>query len=203
MSETIYRNVISVDFIRRFNALIDKNRYEDSLWIFSRDNPNLISEIRNDLAGHKSIQPFINSDSYVVVRCVKDSDRRSCYAAHFDSYEETLVIPILVPNSEMAGELYAWFDARSSPRTVMGHVFTKALFQNRFSRWFILRFFASRFKKVDVRVGDAACFNGFTTFHFNRAVIGERRSILIHNKRKFPESKLTALIEAFSRYTVK
>lgn len=201
--EIIYSNIIEKSFISELNAEINIIPYEKSMWLFEVDNAMLFSKIRIYLTNHPKIRKYIREDTYIVIRCVKNTDKHRQYESHFDNYKETFVIPLLIPQSQPKGELMAWFNARRNPKSFIEHFFTKAFFQNRFFRFFMKKYLLNRFKLLQINPGDVASFDGFTTLHFNFPVSDERRSILIHNEKAYSNSILGKMIDELSRLNVK
>ena len=201
--KNIKHNVISKKFINEINEAINNKVYSDSLWIFCEDDEDLIKNISSNLKSNEFMKNYLFDDSYIVVRCVKTADTKRCYESHFDNYKETFVIPLLIPTDGLKGELNAWFFARREPKNIIEHILTKALYQNALFRYFIRKYLQHKFVKIEANPGDVAFFDGFTTLHYNNPVEGERRSILIHNKKPFQNSFAVNLIESFSKYHVK
>ena len=201
--EIIYSNIIENSFISELNAEINRIPYEKSMWLFETDNSVLFSKIRSYLSFHPAIKNHIRDDTYIVIRCVKNTDKHRQYESHFDNYKETFVIPLLIPERQPKGELMAWFNARRIPKSFIEHFITKALFQNRFFRFFMKKYFLNRFKLLQINPGDVASFDGFTTLHFNFPVSDERRSILIHNEKAYSTNIFGKMIDELSRLNVK
>ena len=201
--EIIYSNIIENSFISELNAEINRIPYEKSMWLFEVDNSILFSKIRTYLTQHPTIKKYIYDDTYIVIRCVKNTDKQRQYESHFDNYKEKFVLPLLIPQHQPKGELMAWFSARRNPKSFIEHFFTKAFFQNRIFRFFMKKYLLNRFKLLEINPGDVASFNGFTTLHFNFPVSDERRSILIHNNKAYSENIFGKMIDELSRINVK
>jgi len=73
--EIIYSNIIENSFISELNAEINKISYEKSMWLFEVDNHMLFSKIRTYLTNHPKIRKYIRDDTYIVIRCVKNTDK--------------------------------------------------------------------------------------------------------------------------------
>ena len=201
--EIIHNNIIEESFISEINSQIKMIPYDKSMWIFEKDNPNIFNSIRSQLAQHPLLKKHIFEDTYMVIRCVKETDKHRQYESHFDNYKETLVIPLLIPDQQPKGELMAWFNARRNPKSFLEHLFTKAFFQNKFFRYVMKRYLLKYFKVLKINPGDVAIFNGFITLHFNFPVSNERRSILIHNEKAFANNIFSHMIDELSRWNVK
>jgi hypothetical protein len=201
--EIIYSNIIEKSFISELNAEINKIPYEKSMWLFEVDHSILFSKIRSYLIQHPTIKKYIHDDTYIVIRCVRNTDMHRQYESHFDNYKQTFVLPLLIPQHQPKGELMAWFGARRHPKFFIEHFFTKAFFQNRFFRFFMKKYLLNHFKLLEINPGDIASFDGFTTLHFNFPVSDERRSILIHNEQAYPNNIFGKMIDELSRLNVK
>jgi hypothetical protein len=201
--ETIHKSIIEESFISEINSQIEKISYDKSMWLFEKDNPKIFNLIRSYLSEHELLKKHIFTDTYIVVRCVKKSDKHRQYESHFDNYKETFVIPLLIPEKQPKGELMAWFNARRYPKSFLEHFLTKAFFQNRLFRYLMKRYLLKYFKLLKMLPGDVASFDGFTTLHFNYPVSNERRSILIHNEKAFSNNIFSHVIDELSRWNVK
>ena len=73
--EIIYSNIIENSFISELNAEINTIPYEKSMWLFKTDNSVLFSKIRSYLSIHPIIKEYIQDDTYIVIRCVKNTDK--------------------------------------------------------------------------------------------------------------------------------
>ena len=196
-------NVLDKDFIWKINEIIDSMNYDSSLWLFEDDDLELFELIRTNLMSNNFMKHHINKNTYIVIRCVKASDKKRSYESHFDNYEQTFVVPIKIPNDAPRGELMIWENARRFPKSLIEHIFTKLIFQNIIFRFFMKLFLINKFELLNVQPGDIVSFPGFTTLHYNNPVSSERRSILIHNHKSFKDSYTVQIIEKISKLNVR
>jgi len=197
----IYKSLISQDFILAVNKIIDSKPYKNSIVFFDNENSEIHKYIKEELSKNilfKEILP----DAYIVVRCVKDSDRKMQNYPHFDNYLDTYVIPVLIPIYKPQGELRYIENARKIPKNIYKSTITKFIAQNFFARYIIKKYLNPSFLSLNINPGDIAHFNGLTTLHYNEAVSSERRSILIHINNPFKNTILNKLIEYFGRLNV-
>jgi len=170
------------------------------MWIFPDKDKDLQDYLKSKLSLIQIFPKGAIDNSYIVIRCVKKSDTKRAYEAHFDNYEKTWVVPLKMPNKKPDGALYAWENARKTPTNLISHIATKILFQNRVARLLYKTMLKNKFKEVTIRPGDIGHFNGFTTLHYNTNVCEERRSILIHWNKPFQGTKTVDIIEKYSQY---
>ena len=198
----ILSNKFPADLIKKANELIDSISYTNSLFIFESDTSEIHKLLRDQLSTDSLFKEILDN-SYIVVRCVKNEDKKISFYPHYDNYIDTYLIPLKVPKVEPCGDLYYKTNARKMPSNILICTFTKFLIQNSIIRYIIKNYFLRSFKKLHVNIGDIAHFNGITTLHFNDIVSSERRSILIHRNNPFRSSWLNSLIEWGGRLNIK
>ncbi len=195
-------NVLSSDQIQKINAFADSNYpYEKFMFVF----PNLNPEFKKFFLANISdeIRRYVNEDSYIVLRMVNAESHGQEHQFHFDTYEETILIPLVGSDAAENGDLLINSNTRKSPRGPISHVIGKLLFQNPIAAYFLKRNMTKRFKRISVKPGGLFQFNGAVCLHGNMPLkSGQRRTVLIHNKKLFKHSKLTHAVESFSQYRV-
>jgi hypothetical protein len=199
----IRNNILPTALTNAINLEIDKINYESSFWIFPGENLQVCKLVREALAETSLISEDILNNAYIVIRCVKANSQTTTYAIHFDNYTNTWLLPLKIPQSNQDGRLCVWENARKHPKCTYTNLVSKLFYQNPITVSFIKKYLLYKFHHVDLKVGDCAHFNGFTSLHFNEPIQGERRSILIHFDKPFSASILTIAIEKLSQYIVK
>lgn len=204
MNYNHFEKKIDSNFIEKMNNHIASiGSYNNSLWLFEEDYPDFFKELRNELIKNNFLKKYVNENSYIVIRCIKQNDKKRSFESHFDNYEETILIPLMVPDELPRGELMMWPNARRYPKNIIEHLITKIKFQNKIFRFLLRKQIFTKFQKIDIQPGDVVKFPGFTTLHYNNPVSSERRSILIHNKKIFNGNYIVEIIEKLSKLNVK
>ena len=207
----ITKKVLNKKFIDLINEDLDKYNYLSSLWIFPGESPTLYKKIKDYLSKNEYFKKIIaHGDNYIVLRLVNQNEKKRALEAHFDNYNNTYYVPLKLPKQKSrdtyidnSGSLYFWENARSMPKSILTHIATKLLFQNKFTAFILNRYLRKRFKKAKVSVGDVLFFNGFTTLHFNSSVNSEHRALVIHNSMPFEKHFVENWIDRYSRYRVR
>jgi hypothetical protein len=198
----IYKNIISDDFLITVNKYIDERPYNESVVFFDNEKSKIHNYIKKELSKNILFNK-ICEESYIVIRCVKDNDKKMRYYPHYDNYLDTYVIPLLIPEISPRGELHYLENARKIPKNIFISTITKFIVQNFLARLIIKNYLGHLFLTLNVSPGDVVHFNGLTTLHYNKTVSSERRSILIHINNPFKNTLLNKLIEHFGRLNVK
>jgi hypothetical protein len=193
------KNCVGPEFIRSINQEIDAVSYQDSMILFLTRDKFKNQRFYDLLKANPVINQYLNDDSYVVIRCVKNGLNRAAYYPHFDNYSETVMVPVKIPDTLPDGALQMWENARNFPSNSTFNAISKVFFQNPIIKTILLKFFREKFRKVEVMPGDIAIFNGMTNLHFNIEAQEERRSILIHNKQPFKNSLFVRASERLSQ----
>jgi len=203
-----HKNSVSPDFIKEINAHLDSLGYESSMWVFPGDDKVVRDLIEKYLfidgsTVMKCLGGFPTGNVYSVIRAVKFSDTKRAFEIHYDNYEDTLLIPLMVPPEEPKGDIHIYENSRRRPGNIFWHVIVKLLVQNKLAIRYLLTNMKQKFVKISVAPGDVVHFNGFRSLHYNEGVSSERRSLLIHFNKPFEGSFLVKLIEAYSRFKVR
>lgn len=193
------KNCIDPTFIHSMNREIDSIGYQDSMILFLTRDKLKNKRFFKLLQSNPVINQYLNDDSYVVIRCVKDGLNKAAYYPHFDNYSITVMVPIKMPQTFPDGALLMWENTRSLPSNSMINAIQKVFFQNPIIKTILLKFFRGKFHKVEVVPGDIAIFNGMTNLHFNIEAQLERRTILIHNQQPFKNSLFVKASERLSQ----
>lgn len=193
------KNCIDPTFIHSINQEIDAINYQNSMILFLTRDKLKNQRFFKLLQSNPVINQYLNDDSYVVIRCVKDGLNKAAYYPHFDNYSETVMVPIKMPQTFPDGALLMWENTRSLPSNSMINAIQKVFFQNPIIKTILLKFFRGKFHKVEVVPGDIAIFNGMTSLHFNIEAQLERRTILIHNQQPFKNSLFVKASERLSQ----
>lgn len=117
-------------------------------------------------------------DTYFVTRSVSARDVGQAYRSHFDSHQFTIAFPIELVDRKVAevdqlGQLILLPNVRAEPNNSIQDFLSKCLFK-RFSG----KVGASRLElkypglaqKIELDYGEAVCFRGNTTLHFNHPI---------------------------------
>jgi hypothetical protein len=193
------KNCIDPTFIHSMNREIDSINYQNSMILFLTRDKLKNQRFFKLLQSNPVINQYLNDDSYVVIRCVKDGLNKAAYYPHFDNYSETIMVPIKMPKTFPDGALLMWENTRSLPSNSIVNAIQKVFFQNPIIKTILLKYFREKFQKVAVVPGDIAIFNGMTNLHFNIEAQLERRTILIHNQQPFKNSLFVKASERLSQ----
>jgi hypothetical protein len=193
------KNCIDPTFIHLMNQEIDSMSYQDSMILFLTRDKLKNQRFYELLKTNSMINQYLNNDSYVVIRCVKNGLNKAAYYPHFDNYSETVMVPIKMPQTFPDGALLMWENTRGLPSNSIINAIQKVFFQNPIIKTILLKFFRGKFHKVPVVPGDIAIFNGMTNLHFNIEALQERRTILIHNHQPFRNSLFVKASERLSQ----
>jgi hypothetical protein len=112
--------------ILKINNLIDTIPYEDSLFLFDSQESEIYKSIKNYLLNNAFFKDIIE-DSYIVIRCVKATDKTISFYPHFDNYNDTFLIPLKLPKEEPFGDLFYKTNVRGIPSNIWSSTFTKFL----------------------------------------------------------------------------
>ena len=203
------KNGIPSKTLEALTLLVTSNHSKNSAYTFHASKSEFINQLKIITKDIPEIYNSLNDQTYVVTRQVTPEDAKFAYTSHFDNYESTTLVPIIVPTSKMSGDIVVWEKARKKPRNRYLHFLSKLLFQNKFSMNLLKRLYLKnsrfqRFKKHHIAPGDFLMFDGFVDLHFNLPVdSGLRLSLLIHNDKAFKNSFIEKLIEKYSQYSVK
>jgi len=193
------RNSISKESISQFNLWLDDRPYDKFKFYFSDHDVEFQYMVDKFIAQNEDLCRIIPHNAYLVTRCVKTAAKKMGFCGHFDNYRTTILIPLMIPDTEENGDLLVWQNARPEPKNLFKHIVSKVWFQ-----LFLAKvFFGSirrHFERIRVDVGDALTFNGFVNMHCNMYLIGERRSLLIHFDKPFSNSKFVAMTENLSQF---
>jgi hypothetical protein len=196
-----FENVLSDEQIGKLNNFIDQHySYDKFMFVFPNKNPEFKAFLIQNIS--PQLKTFINDESYITLRMVNNQSHGQEYQFHFDTYEETVLVPLIGSDSEFNGDLLINQNTRGNPSNIFAHVFGKLLYQNRVVLFFLKKMMNKFFKRISVKPGSIFQFNGAVCLHGNMPISGERRTVLIHNKKLFKDSKLTEAVEAFSQYRV-
>lgn len=187
-----------------FNEYIDVNYpFEREKFVFPNINPEFEKFFVKNLP--EGLLKYINPESYIVLRMVKPGSTARNYEFHFDAYEETVVVPLMGSDAELNGDLLICKNTRKTPGNIFLHVVQKFLYQNTLA----LNYFKKSenikkiFTRISVKRGSIFVFDGVRCLHGNLPISsGERRTILIHNRKLFNRSFITKCIEQYSQYVV-
>ena len=188
--------------IAEINNFIDAHYpYQQAKFVFPNQDP-----VFRDFfvkAAPVEIQKFIHPDTYIVLRMIKPGGATHAYDFHFDNYEHTVLVPLMNSDAHFNGDLLVRENLRTTPTNIVVQILQKLLFQNTlalalFRKWGREEKF---FTRIRTKPGDAFAFDGARSLHGNMPVEeGERRTVLIHNKRLLKGSKVMERIEQYSQY---
>lgn len=188
---------------------MNKYHTEKTGYAFHFKNAQFYADLKNILKDIPAISDQINEKTYIVTRKVNHIDNKFSHLAHFDNYETSILIPLIIPNSAQNGDIVVWEKARENPSNSVFHFFSKLFFQNKLSTYIFKKLYLAgsslqKFKRYPIKPGDYLVFDGFVDFHFNLPVdSGERLSLLIHNKKAFEDSIIVKMIEKYSQFSVR
>ena len=186
------------------------NEFIDAHYPYDLDKfvfPNIDTEFKEFFMKNipEALSNLIHDDSYIVLRMVKPGSTARNYEFHFDAYKETILVPLMGSEATLNGDLLIYKNARKTPQNIFVQVTQKFLYQNRLALSFfkkprnVKRFF----NRISVKKGSIFIFDGVRCLHGNLPITeGERRTVLIHNKKIFSRSFVTRCIEQYSQYKV-
>ena len=135
------KNCIDPTFIHLMNQEIDSVSYQDSMILFLTRDKLKNQRFYELLKTNSVINQYLNNDSYVVIRCVKNGLNKAAYYPHFDNYSETVMVPIKMPQTFPDGALLMWENTRGLPSNSIVNAIQKVFFQNPISKTILLKFF--------------------------------------------------------------
>jgi hypothetical protein len=174
-----------------------------AVYTFHRGNRDFIEKLKYIFKNVPEIYQLLKENTYVVTRKASGESANAAYKPHFDNYDSTVLVPLVVPESDFNGDIYLWEKARKYPKNVIWHLIIKIFFQNKISNFLLIKTYKwnKKFKRYTIKPGQFLIFDGFVDLHFNIHVdYGERLSLLIHNNKKFSDSKIVQALESYSIY---
>ena len=199
----LYKNKIDSDAFSNLQSFIEDNHDEGLVFTFHQGRPHALNQLRSIFKEVPEIYNLLKEETYIVTRKANAETLKAAYTPHFDNYDSTILIPILVPDSDFNGDIVLWEKARRYPSNVYFHLLTKILFQNKLVNWLLVKTYLrnNKFKRYKIKPGQFVIFNGFVDLHFNLHIDkSERVSLLIHNNKTFKDSFIVKLIERYSKY---
>jgi hypothetical protein len=115
--------------------------------------------------------PSQDTSLYQVFRCLQgDVAQKHSYLFHYDTYVLTVLVPIIIPEEGMRGDLLLLPNRRPVRRTYLHNLIDKALLDNPLSQQ-LLKLSAIRKRmgaiRVSLRPGNLYFFWGYRTIHAN------------------------------------
>ena len=201
----LYKNKIDSDAFSNLQSFIEDNHDEGSVYTFHQGRPHALDQLRSIFKEVPEIYNLLKEETYIVTRKANAETLKAAYMPHFDNYDSTILIPILVPDSDFNGDIVLWEKARRYPSNVFFHLCTKILFQNKLVNWLLVKtyLYNNKFKRYRIKPSQFVIFNGYVDLHFNLHVDKEERvSLLIHNNKKFKDSFIVRRIDDYNKYWV-
>ena len=142
---------------------------------------------------------------YQVFRCLQgDVAQKHSYLFHYDTYVLTVLVPIIIPEEGMRGDLLLFPNTRPIRRTYVHNLLDKTLVDNPLSRKLLrLAAIGKRMGVTTVRLrpGNLYLFWGYRTIHANEPCDPNktRATALIHFCDPYRGSKMRALLRSVRR----
>jgi hypothetical protein len=128
---------------------------------------NLMHRIYEQQGG----EPAPAQSLYQVLRCLSgNTGLRQAYFFHYDSYVVTALLPIIIPEEGMTGDLVMKPNRRPVRRSYFANLIDKILVDNKYSQKFFRRQAEAKtsgFKKIKMTPGNLYLFWGYRSLHAN------------------------------------
>jgi hypothetical protein len=131
-------------------------------------------------------RPAPDQGLYQVLRCLAgETGQKEAYIFHYDSFEVTLLLPILIPIGPRRGDLVLAPNLRTVRPHYALNLVDKLLIDNKLTQMTLKRLLGSKwgpFERVNMVPGNLYLFWGYRTLHTNEACdAGEIRSTALYH----------------------
>ncbi|GAA6130402.1 hypothetical protein [Halopseudomonas sabulinigri] len=125
------------------------------------------SQLCHRLCRHQGIE-LRDPSTKQVLRCLTgNSGLKHCFYFHYDSFELTALVPILIPSEEPSGDLFMFPNARARRRSYLVNMIEKFLLDRRGAQARIKKRALSHTLRLKLQPGNIYFFNGNRTLHAN------------------------------------
>ncbi len=220
-----FENVIDLDLLNNLNLKLEEMRKKHgvgSMHLIDKKTTELIKPIIESerfkkvevicrmITVHQSQGKYLYSESdqeHQVIRCADVHSANISNGRHYDSYLQTILIPIQMAfPAEASGDLILYKKTRntySSGKNMVEKILAKYTFSNfkkREQRSFA-DLNAGLAYRVNCKLGNLYFFNGFKTKHCNLSVSsGERRSLLLHSYNPTLDFNIGKVLRTLRRF---